>query len=512
MRQATSKRARIERARVRARALAAAACAATVVAVALTGSGSAVGEAAAAHSRPNVVVIETDDQTQESMKVMSAVNARIAANGVTFANSFVNFSLCCPSRATFLTGQYAHNHGVVGNAPPKGGFAVFERRHAHDNLAVWLEHAGYHTGLIGKYLNLYGRHDPTLVPPGWSEWHAALDGGAPGVEGNSQAVYDYTLNENGTLVDYGSDPQDFKQDVLTQKAVDFIDLEAPKPAPFFLWLTYTAPHYGGPNPSPQPPSDCQSAPKPAPRHADAFASAPLPQPPSFNEADVSDKPRYVRREPKLDPSQIAELTRTYRCELESLLSVDEGVGRVLDALKQEGELRNTYVVYTSDNGFMHGEHRIPGSKTFPYEESIRVPLLIRGPGIPQGATARDLVINADLAPTVARIAGAKPRLTMDGRSLLGAARHPGRRTGRDLLVEATRFHEIPAYDAIRTRRYMFISYHDGERELYDLKRDPFELRNRASDPAYGVTRRRLADGLRKLKRCAGRTCRASPTG
>ena len=495
------------------RAVVACACIATAALGAAAGSGTAAPrDQAAAQPRPNVVVIETDDQTQASMKVMSTVNSRIAAKGVTFANSFVNFSLCCPSRATFLTGQYAHNHGVESNAPPNGGFSAFERRHAHDNLAVWLEHAGYFTGLIGKYLNLYGRHDPTLVPPGWSDWHAALDEGAPGVQGNSQAVYDYTLNENGTLVDYGSAPQDFKQDVLTQKAVDFIDQRAPQPEPFFLWLTYTAPHFGGPNPSPEPPFDCDDAPKPAPRHAGAFASERLPRPPSFNEANVSDKPRYVRRAPRLDRPEVADLARTYRCELESLLSVDEGVGRGLDALKAPGVLRDTDGVYTSDNGFMHGEHRIPGSKTVPYEESIRVPLVIRGPGIPRDATARDLAINADLAPTIARIAGARPRLTMDGRSLLGVARHPTRRTGRRLLIEASRFHGIPAYDALRTRRYVLIAYHDGERELYDLKRDPFELHNRSSAPASSAVRRRLAAELRKLKRCSGRSCRASPAG
>src|SRR5204863_1001322 len=287
MRQETSKPTPIGRVGGPLRAVVGLACLVTVAAGAFAGSGSATprGAAAAAQSRPNVVVIETDDQTQESMKVMSTVNSRIAAKGVTFANSFVNFSLCCPSRSTFLTGQYAHNHGVLSNAPPNGGFSVFERRHAHDNLAVWLKRAGYSTGLIGKYLNLYGRRDPTLVPPGWTDWHAALDGGAPGVQGNSQAVYDYTLNENGALVQYGGDPQDFKQDVLTQKAVDFIDDRAPQPNPFFLWLTYTAPYFGGPNPSPQPPADCENAAKPAPRHADAFASTPFPTPPSFNEAN-----------------------------------------------------------------------------------------------------------------------------------------------------------------------------------------------------------------------------------
>jgi len=231
-----------------------------------------VGQAAAPQERPNVLVIESDDQTLESMRVMDNVNSLIGDQGATFQNNFVNFSLCCPSRATFLTGQYAHNHGVLGNTPPTGGFGRFEALHGDNNLAVWLQGAGYHTALIGKYLNGYENNPP--VPPGWSEWYAA----AP----DDQEVYNYTLNENGTLVHYGQTPADFKQDVLTSKAVDFVDRRARKRKPFFLWLTYTAPHIGGPNPNPNPPFNCGGTAKPAPRHAHAFDSEPLPKPPTFN--------------------------------------------------------------------------------------------------------------------------------------------------------------------------------------------------------------------------------------
>ena len=176
-----------------------------------------VDQALAAPDTPNVVVIESDDQTVESMRVMDSVNSLIADEGATFENSFVNYSLCCPSRATFLTGQYMHNHGVLGNSPPNGGFSRFQALHGDNNLAVWLRRAGYYTAMIGKYLNGYS-NDP-LVPRGWSEWRAA----AP----NTQGVYNYTLNENGKLVHYGTDPADFKQDVLTSKAVDLIDRREP---------------------------------------------------------------------------------------------------------------------------------------------------------------------------------------------------------------------------------------------------------------------------------------------
>ncbi|HMC06886.1 MAG TPA: sulfatase [Solirubrobacterales bacterium] len=455
---------------------------------------ASAGPAKAGSAHPNVLVIETDDQTAASMSVMSNVNSRIVARGATFQNSFVNYSLCCPSRSTFLTGQYEHNHGVLGNSSPDGGFGRFESLHGTNNLAVWLQHSGYYTGLIGKYLNGYSNSPP--VPPGWSEWHAA----APA----TLSVYDYTLNENGTLVQYGTDPQDFKQDVLTGKAVEFVDRRAPARKPFFLWLTYTAPHAGGPNPNPQPPANCDGTAKPAPRHAHSFDSEPLPMPPNYNEADVSDKPAEISSRPPLTAADTATITRHYRCRLESLLSVDEGVNSIMDALKATGELSNTYVVFTSDNGFFHGEHRIPGGKLHIYEESIRVPLAIRGPGIPHGGKVRDLAINADLAPTIVDVTGARPRLTMDGRSLVPLARHPTVERGRELLIEQ------PTFEAIRTQRYIYAEHNTGEKELYDLKNDPFELQSRHDDPAYAAVKARLAARLHSLEECQGASCRTQP--
>ncbi len=284
------------------------------------------GQATAAQSRPNVVVVMSDDQTLESMKVMDNVNSLIGDQGVTFTNSFVNFSLCCPSRATFLTGQYAHNHRVLTNKPPDGGYQRFESLHAHNNLAVWLRQAGYYTAMIGKYLNGYANQP--AIPSGWSEWHAV----AP----NWVKAYDYTVNDNGSLAHHGRDPADYEQDVLTSKAVDFVDRRAPRTQPFFLWLTYQAPHTAGPNPNPNPPGDCGDAAKPAPRHAHAFDSEPLPRPPDFNEADVSDKPTEIRNRSRFTPSEIVNIQRKYRCSLESLVSVDDGVEKVVRRPEGDG--------------------------------------------------------------------------------------------------------------------------------------------------------------------------------
>jgi arylsulfatase A-like enzyme len=194
----------------------------------------------------------------------------------------------------------------------------------------------------------------------------------------------------------------------------------------------------------------------------------------------------------------------YRCQLESLLSVDEGVKRVVAALRANHELANTLVIYTSDNGFFHGEHRIPQGKERVYEESIRVPLMIRGPGMPPGEKVIRVTVNADLAPTIVDAANATPGLRMDGRSLIPLARNPGLDRRRGVLIEE------PTFKAIRTERYLYARYSTGERELYDLRRDPYELRSRHEEPAYAPARSRLASRLEQLRNCAGASCRAYP--
>ena len=464
----------------------------SVLAVAgAAGPRGSADPAVAATPRPNVIVIESDDQTVESMRIMDRVNALIGAKGATFDNNFVNFSLCCPSRATFLTGQYAHNHGVVDNAPPAGGFPKFEPTHGNNNLAVWLKDAGYTTAMIGKYLSYMKQ---SIVPPGWSQWHAVVQG--------SEKVYGYTTNDNGALNHHGEKPTDFLDDVLTAKAVNFINQSAPQPNPFFLWLTYTAPHVSGPDPNPNPPySRCDGASKPAPRNAGAFDDEPLPMPPNFNEADVSDKPAAIRDTPPMNATQIANTKRHYGCALASLLAVDKGVQDVVNALKARDQLGNTLVIYTSDNGFFYGEHRLFLVKRHIYEESIRVPLEMRGPGIPPGVNVSDLSINADLAPTILDAANATAGDVMDGRSLIPATQVPGSQSGRELLIEE------PTFEAVRTQRYMYAEYGNGEKELYDLQHDPYELQNKNGGPSYAPVQAQLASDLHKLETCAGSSCR-----
>ena len=465
-----------------------------MLAAAAIGGSAAPSDGATPATRPNVVVVMSDDQTVESMRVMSNVNALIGREGVAFANSFASFPLCCPSRATYVTGQYGHNHTVMGNAPPQGGYEKLAPTHAN-TLPAWLRSAGYHTVHIGKYLNGYGRLRPTEVPAGWAEWYGSVDP-------STYQFYNYTLNENGRLVRYGSTPQEYQADVYTAKAVDAVRRLAPQQQPFFLSVAYLAPHSGGPREAGDPRN--QATPVPAPRHRDRFASEPMPVDPSFNEADVSDKPAAVRRRPLQRAPRIAGITENYRQRLESLLAVDEGVASIVRALAEAGELDNTVFLYTADNGFFHGEHRVPAGKVMAYEPSARVPLLMRGPGVPKNVTITQPVVNVDLAATVLDAADARAGRVLDGFSLLAMSRDRTRFLGRDVLLETSN------YSAIHTPRYVYVEHGAGDRELYDLSTDRYQLSSKHADAALAAVRTRLAARLAQLRRCVGAACRRGP--
>lgn len=488
-------------------------CALALLALAPGESSSAPGGTAQAKSkRANVVVIMTDDQTVQDLDTMTRTRRLIGGRGVTFANSFVSYPLCCPSRATFLSGQYAHNHGVMGIAPPTGGYGRFDKA---NSLPVWMKRSGYYTSHIGKFLNGYGSDTPADVPPGWDEWKGSVDP-------STYRMWGYTLNENGVFNTYGSedieDPALYQTDVYRAKAVDFIRRRANKRAPFFLSLAPLAPHH-------EIRSDRQRLPaRPAPRHVGAFSEAPLPRPPSFDEADLSDKPGYVqRRSPPLSQENVDQITANYRTRQESLLAVDEAVAGIVGQLRRSGVYKNTYIVFTSDNGFLQGEHRVRSGKMLPYDPSVRVPLLISGPGIKRGKTSQELVGNIDLAPTLLDIADGRSGKTMDGRSMLPYALDPKLRTERVLLMETggqrpgrlepdqgpvAPLRNILTYSAVRTEDYLYVAYRNGSRELYDMRRDPHQLNSRHTATRYRDTRGALQRELRRLVTCRGRSCRA----
>jgi arylsulfatase A-like enzyme len=458
--------------------------------------------AAGIPSRPNVVVLMTDDQTLESLRVMPRLAEQLTAQGTTFRNSFVSYPLCCPSRATFLTGQYAHNHGVRDNGPPDGGYAALDYT---TTMPVALQRAGYFTSHIGKFLNGYGATDPKQIPAGWSEWQASVDP-------STYNYFNYSLNQNGTVTKFGAADQDYQTDVYARLAADAIRRRAAAPEPFFLSVAFLAPHAGGPRTGKAKPGEIPK-PVPAPRHRGRFAAEPLPTDVSFNEEDVSDKPAFIRNAGRFSAARVAEITASYRTRLESLLAVDEAVDTIVRVLEETGKLNSTVIFFTSDNGFFHGEHRRAAGKVLAYDPSTRVPLIVRAPGIPGGQVVTQPVANIDLAPTIFELTGATPLRTMDGRSLIPFLTDPGRkRLGRDLLIESGPFSDPKrrSYAAIRTPQYLYVEHSTGEKELYDVRRDPWQVDSRHADPAYASIMAELARRLANLRTCVGESCRRGP--
>jgi arylsulfatase A-like enzyme len=455
-----------------------------------------------APDRPNVVVLVTDAQTVAELGSMPNTLNLLAAQGATFDNSFVSFAASAPSLATLLTGQYPHDHGVRGDAAPNGGYYRLDGR---ETLPVWLQRVGYQTIEIGRYLNGYGIRNPREVPPGWNQWHATIDP-------STYNYWGYTLNENGAPVRYGTtrppfDPAKYLTDVEAAKAVDAIRVEAARPGPFYLQVAFLAPHAGGPAMRGDPRRIGTA--EPPPRYRGRFAATPLPLPASFNEADVSDKPAAIRSRKPFSRALVAEMATSYQHELESLLAVDDAVGQIVAALEQTGQLADTDIIFTSDSGALHGEHRIAAGRGLPYEPSIRVPLVIRGPGIPAGLHLHQNVSNVDLAPTIVDLTGATPGRVLDGTSLLPLLADPTIRLGRDLLVEGPSGGS--GFSAIRTNRYLYVEYGTGERELYDVLADPDELQSRQADPALAGIETSLAQRLAALLLCSGPSCRRPPS-
>jgi N-acetylglucosamine-6-sulfatase len=488
----------------------------------------------AASSKPNVIMFTTDDQTLRDMVAMPKTQELIGNQGASFPHAYVSMSLCCPSRVTVQTGQYAHNHGVMGNTPPQGGYGRFNDK---NDLPVWLQAAGYRTIHIGKMPNGFGEDSvggPKYVPPGWGPFAGgtgdASKGEFYGFIGPPSSYTGFTLDENGVDKVYSS--SDYSTDVYANLAVDRIDDHFTNHAtsPLYMQVQFFAPHD---------PAD------PAPRNAGAFSTSLLPIDPSFNEKNVKDKPGWIRAIRRFGPGLIAKIQTRYQHRLESLVAVDDAVQRIVDELSAKGELANTYILFTSDNGFMQGQHRLHQGKFAPYEPSIQVPLMIRGPGIPPGGQPRALVWNGDITSTILKIADAQPGLPQDGRSLLPYARDPNLRSTRAILIETgppgatneagtppataasgKRVHfstyvknldqdhtaEIaraivaPRYRAIRTGRYLLVKYSDESRELYDLKTDPYELRSKFKDSRYFPVRHYLLKKLKFLVGCSGELC------
>lgn len=429
--------------------------------------------------RSSIVFVLTDDQRWDTLWAMPGVERTLTDRGVDFANGFVVNPHCCPSRASILTGQFSHSTGVYTNEDEyHGGFAHFDDG---STVATWLQEAGYTTALMGKYLNGYGKGDSDYVPPGWDRWLAfATNAGGGG------KYYDYKLSDDGDEVAYGDGPEDHSTEVLATEAVDFICRTT---GPFFLLYAPYAPHGFA---------------IPAPEDAGTHEGLELDIPPSYDEADVSDKPRWVRDLPLLGPYN------SHPNYFEALAGVDRAVEDIVGALEDSDRLENTLIVFASDNGYLWGEHRYD-FKLAPYEESIRVPFVMRFDRVTRSARVdKHLVLNVDLAPTFADVAGVSAP-GAEGTSLLPLLRGQNGPWRDQFLIEHLNAASVgakdpvPTYCALRTRTELYVAYETGEEELYDLRDDPYQLRNRSSDPA-------MRERVEELRRDLRRACQPSPPG
>lgn len=473
--------------------------------------------AAQSASKPSILFILVDDldyRTATNPTFMRHTHRRLVSGGTNLTRTYTQYALCSPSRATMLTGRYAQNTGVRRNAAPFGGFEAFHANGMHrHSVNVWLRPAGYRTGLIGKFINNYPKTaSGNYVPPNWDYWAVSP----------YPLPFDYRVNENGVFKSYGSAPSDYSTDVFSRKAQQFITAAADAGQPFLLYLWLPAIH---------------SPVVPAPRHAGLFAGVTIPRVPNFNEPDISDKPPFLRF-PSISSSTIAALDENYRARLRSLQAVDEAVEALHRLLEARGLLGRTYTVLAGDNGFHMGEHRMRQTKGFAYEESVHIPLFVRGPGVPAGRRVGRLVGNADLAPTFARWAGVAPPAEVDGRSfaaLLTAADpavvpwrrslplsklpetktpatswanvlNPALRSGYRCI--ATSGKSIPEMRGVRTDRFTFTHYTTGDMELYDRTADPYQLDNPICSAA-AATRDALRVRAAELSTCRGTTCRST---
>lgn len=539
---------------------------------------SVKGSSAAA-KKPNVVLLMTDDQRFDELASMPNTRRLLKAQGTTFTNSFVTFPLCCPSRTTFMTGQMAHNHGVGGNFPPSG-YHSLSLEDQQNMLPAWFQRAGYRTSHIGKYLNGYGDNGVLTKPPGWTDWHGTIDqtsydyfntrirDNSKTTELGSKVWNDEIMRMSGVVSNQGlssfidlgnlSNPatlvgqilmiravndanggtfgtasrKKYLPDELSNRAVSFIRSTAKSSKPFYMQFAPPAPHredvpeqvgYRGINP------------RVPVRYTKLVKNLSAPRSaPSFNEADITDKPAWFQSKFTADLQDITErgtfghpslkmLDDYYRGRYGALKAADDGIGRIIAALKKSGKLNNTLIIFTSDNGWMMGEHRIVGDKFVPYEESIKVPLILRGPGIPKNKTVDALVANTDLTATVldATNITPSPGRLQDGTSLIPVAK-TGSSQRQFVPIEATRdlfilpgfpYEWDTPYYGIRTDRWKYIHWNEAvdkgrsaEEEMYDLANDPYELNNLAgsSDPFI----QNVLDDLR-AKALAARECTGS---
>ncbi|MGI9092971.1 MAG: sulfatase family protein [Mycobacteriales bacterium] len=470
---------------------------------ATSGSGPSFPTKPVAH--PNVVFVLTDDLSTNLVQYMPHLLALRRA-GTSFSNYTVTDSLCCPSRSSIFSGKFPHDTGVFTNTGADGGFDVFHSRgEENDTFATALQQAGYRTAMMGKYLNGYNPADTLggsqpYVPPGWNEWDVA---------GNGYHEFNYDLNQNHRVVHYGTTASDYLTDVVSGKGSAFISASAASHAPFLLEIATFAPH----------------APYiPAPRDANAFPSLTAPRGPAFDTLP-SDPPTWLAARTPLTSTEIGKIDTAFRKRVQAVQAVDRMIAALEATLAKAGVAGSTDIVFSSDNGYHMGQRRLMPGKQTAFDHDIRVPLVVVGPGVRPGREIDALAQNTDLRPTFSRIGGAHVPSNVDGRSLLDLLH--GRRVPHDWRDAALIEHHGPdllpsdpdhpgkgsgnptTYEAIRTPHSLYVEYRNGEREYYDLRKDPYELVNtvgRLSERDLAHLHARLV----ALERCKGmRSCRAA---
>ena len=493
----------------------------------------AVDRAAPKPARPNVIVVMMDDMRDDELVFAPAVTRFIRDRGLRFENSFSPLPLCCPARASFLLGKYAHNHRVLSHESPYGFSSLDDSR----TVATAMQEAGYQTALVGKYLNGYGagtsrvtgKDSLTYVPAGWTDWMVGSEHKWPSDspnQGNTYNYYDFTQNVNGSIQ---PNPGIYSSKVIGNQTNSLIRRYHQKDAPFFMWVTPVAPHHGGPreadDPSPYVAANGSRLKFSTPARPDwakgrfdekvTHAQGTPRSGPA--EADVADKPAYLRGWPEAGAVEKAALTEVERQRAESIYAYDREFAGMIDTLRKTGELDNTVIMFTSDNGYFLGEHRQRLGKVKPHEPSIKVPLVVAGPGIPHG-TRYAPVTTVDLTSTILDIGGGRlagPNGALDGESLWPVMTGPDRAWKRPVVVEAL-LKEVPVTEkgfesglteiGLRTGRYKYVRYADGEEELYDLAADPLELTNVARVPGTSALLARFRTLWRSYSNCSGAAC------
>jgi len=420
----------------------------------------------AAPGSPNIVFILTDDLSMNLLQFMPHV-LQMQKDGVTFANYFVTDSLCCPSRSSIFTGRYPHDTGVFKNVGKEGGYLVFRARgNEQSTFATALSAAGYRTAFLGKYLNGYEPEQHHPIAPGWNTWVVA---------GNGYLGFHYVFNQDGQLVPHGFKPQDYLTDVVADLAVRFIKQKSG--VPFFIEIATFAPH----------------APyTPAPRDANAFPDLRAPRTPAYNAPHDASAPHWLAEHVALTQADMDLIDKAFRKRAQSVLAVDKMIGELQAAVAAIGQAKNTYFIFSSDNGYHMGEYRLMPGKMTAYDTDIRVPLIVTGPGVPSGRTVEEIVENVDLCPTFTELASAAAPANVDGVSLVPLLHGQGAKEWRSVAlvehhgpVRELRDPDLPSvrsgnpttYEAIRSRTALYVEYADGEKEYHDLTTDPDELRN-----------------------------------